>query len=372
MTGVLPAAGRTTDDILVHAHRQTGFIAMPPSLVDPATTTDTPLCNRGYGPTLPFGWYCLDRAESLAVGDVRRFQGFGQEWVMFRDFDGMPGILDAYCPHLGAHLAIGGRVDGKLLRCPFHAWGFDAEGYCRDIPYTDKPGALIGKRRLVRALPVIDDGTLLWAWYHPHDDPPRWPLATADQARDKVWSGYEGTTFDVACSAQDILENSVDYTHLKYVHGHDAVLPGNTRYQGIHRQARIEADIYFTDPDGLARPAHYRIDISQTGPGQMHVIYTRQVQLRMQFLVTPITTSRTILRMLFSHPDYVTGSYEARALADLKQEKIGQHGSLSGVLADLPIWNHKIYRPRPLLCDEDRSIARFRQWFAQFYSSNTR
>lgn len=343
---------------------------MPPSPADP-TSPPALKGDRGYGHVLPFGWFCLNRSDVITAGEVLRFHGFDQEWVMFRGLDGTPGLLDAHCPHLGAHLGVGGRVDGNLLRCPFHAWGFDIDGYCRDIPYTDRPGALVGKRRLIRSLPVIDDGTLLWAWYHPEDDSPHWPLASANQAAGTAWSKPEGMEFDIACSTQDILENSADHAHLKYVHGHAAVLPGTTRYQGIHRHVIIEADIEFIDPDGILTPCHYRIAIHQIGPGQMHVLYTRQIQLGMLFLVTPVTPQRSTLRMLFSHPDYPPGSYEARALANMKQEKIGQHGDLSGVLADLPIWNHKIYRPRPLLCDEDRSIARFRQWFAQFYPAGS-
>lgn len=34
----------------------------------------------------------------------------------------------------------------------------------------------------------------------------------------------------------------------------------------------------------------------------------------------------------------------------------------------IPIWNNKIYRPEPKLCEGDGPIARFRQWFSQFYA----
>jgi hypothetical protein len=35
---------------------------------------------------------------------------------------------------------------------------------------------------------------------------------------------------------------------------------------------------------------------------------------------------------------------------------------------DIPIWEHKAYRPAPLLCDGDGPIMRYRQWARQFYS----
>jgi hypothetical protein len=35
---------------------------------------------------------------------------------------------------------------------------------------------------------------------------------------------------------------------------------------------------------------------------------------------------------------------------------------------DQPIWEHKIYVDKPLLCDGDGPIAEYRRWCQQFYS----
>lgn len=42
----------------------------------------------------------------------------------------------------------------------------------------------------------------------------------------------------------------------------------------------------------------------------------------------------------------------------------------SGVEGDIPIWHHKIHRVRPLLCDRDGPILRFRRYFEQFYAED--
>ncbi|MNT96630.1 hypothetical protein D3C71_1990180 [compost metagenome] len=39
----------------------------------------------------------------------------------------------------------------------------------------------------------------------------------------------------------------------------------------------------------------------------------------------------------------------------------------SGVEGDIPIWHTKIHRVRPLLCDGDGPVLRFREYFEQFY-----
>ena len=47
-------------------------------------------------------------------------------------------MVDAYCAHLGAHLGVGGKVEGECIRCPFHGWRYDGEsGKCTEIPYGD-------------------------------------------------------------------------------------------------------------------------------------------------------------------------------------------------------------------------------------------
>ena len=44
--------------------------------------------------------------------------------------------IDAFCPHLGAHLGYGGLVEESTIRCPFHAWRFDGTGACVEVPYV--------------------------------------------------------------------------------------------------------------------------------------------------------------------------------------------------------------------------------------------
>jgi 3-ketosteroid 9alpha-monooxygenase subunit A len=35
---------------------------------------------------------------------------------------------------------------------------------------------------------------------------------------------------------------------------------------------------------------------------------------------------------------------------------------------DKPIWENKVFMPRPILCDGDGPIALFRRWCQQFYT----
>ena len=86
--------------------------------------------------SIPFGWYGVSYSSELEIGDVRDLHYFGRDLVLFRNEEGEAGLLDAYCPHLGAHLGKGGKVEGDSIRCPFHAWQFRPDGYCSKIPYA--------------------------------------------------------------------------------------------------------------------------------------------------------------------------------------------------------------------------------------------
>ena len=77
---------------------------------------------------MPNGWFAVAFSRDLVPGEVKRIHYFGQELVLFRTRSGQVAVLDAYCAHLGAHLAEGGQRDapGHLIerlvaRVPFEA-----------------------------------------------------------------------------------------------------------------------------------------------------------------------------------------------------------------------------------------------------------
>ena len=98
---------------------------------------------RTTGPRFPFpvpnGWFAIAEAGELKPGDTRAVTYFGMDLVIWVGDDGQVHLADAYCPHQGAHLAVGGQVedvDGEsCLRCPFHGWAFDGSGQCTEVPY---------------------------------------------------------------------------------------------------------------------------------------------------------------------------------------------------------------------------------------------
>lgn len=80
--------------------------------------------------TFPRGWFMVaDASQISTVPQAVRF--FGQELVLYRGHSGRVYLVDAYCPHMGTHLAKNTtsyvirdkrHVEGDSIRCPYHVW----------------------------------------------------------------------------------------------------------------------------------------------------------------------------------------------------------------------------------------------------------
>ena len=70
-------------------------------------------------PRWPAGWAAVARAADVRAGSSCTVDFAGQEVALFRTRDGTLHAVDAYCPHMGAHLGRA-RVDDDGLQCALH------------------------------------------------------------------------------------------------------------------------------------------------------------------------------------------------------------------------------------------------------------
>ena len=85
-------------------------------------------------PAYPNGWFAVSSSDEVKSGEVKPLDYFGNPLVVYRTEAGEARVIDAHCPHLGAHLGFGGAVVGETVRCPFHHWCFGADGEVRRHP----------------------------------------------------------------------------------------------------------------------------------------------------------------------------------------------------------------------------------------------
>lgn len=94
-------------------------------------------------PPFPNGWFKLAESCEVKPGSAISIDCLGENFVVFRSQESQKVfVLDAYCPHMGANLGVGGVVRGECIECPFHDWKFNGEtGQCVNIPYSDGLGS---------------------------------------------------------------------------------------------------------------------------------------------------------------------------------------------------------------------------------------
>ena len=59
----------------------------------------------------PRGWFAVAFSKDLAVGEPKKLRYFGRHLAAYRGEDGAVRVVDAFCPHMGAHLGAGGHVE---------------------------------------------------------------------------------------------------------------------------------------------------------------------------------------------------------------------------------------------------------------------
>jgi len=162
-----------------------------------------------------------------------------EELVVYRDKNGRYGLLGEHCPHRLASLAFG-RVDEEGIRCPYHGWKFAATGRCLEQP-AEPADSTFKDRIRHTAYPVEKLGGLLFAYLGPAPQPllPRWDVLTWEHG--KRWIVIDSL---LDCNWLQPMENSVDPSHLYWLHGHSAHLaPRVANYDERHEFIRFEFGI---------------------------------------------------------------------------------------------------------------------------------
>ena len=306
---------------------------------------------------VPYGWYVVEESDALKVGDIRTIEAFGKPWVLFRGEEGLVGMTDPFCPHLGAHLGKGGTIVGNHIRCPFHHWEYDHQGWCKKIPYGKVMPGIARRKPILKALPTEEKYGLIWAWYHPKDVAPSFDLPHVPEFEDPdnhvpVRRGC----WEIGTCLQEIGENSVDTPHLKFLHG-SPIIPSV--------EARAEGHLWHFDimSGYIVGEGH--------GPGVQVVRHSKDgVSMLMFSTPLPVSAEHTKARMSFTFKNYPENSKERQIAEHLYQHSIGAaegEESKGFESVDLIVWDNKKYRPKPLLCDGDGPIIAWRNYFRQFY-----
>jgi 3-ketosteroid 9alpha-monooxygenase subunit A len=303
----------------------------------------------------PRGWFVVAFSDEIATGAVRPLRYFGQDLVAFRAQDGAVRVLDAYCPHLGAHLGHGGCVVGDAIQCPFHAWRFGADGRCVEVPYARKipPGAR------VKAWPVHEVNGVILVWHDRDGGGPDFTIPVIPEHGTDAWLPWYTHLYNVKTHPREIVDNLADRAHFPRVH-----------------QTRVEDFSFDTDGQtatqwvqgtafqGDAVIDRFKSTTTYHGPGYLLMRMIGVLENYMLLAHTPIDENNLDLRIGIMLR-LIEGGDRAKTERYLK---LYLENVKLGFEDDLKIWEHKVYRDPPLLCEGDGPIMRMRRWYRQFYA----
>ncbi|MCH2170393.1 Rieske (2Fe-2S) protein [Myxococcota bacterium] len=307
---------------------------------------------------IPNGWFLLTYSEDLAPGAVERFHYVGRELVAYRGASGEAHVFDAHCPHLGAHLGVGGKVVGDTLQCPFHGWRFDPNGRCVDVPYSDR----IPNQAKLRNYPSVERNGMLFFWYHAEDHPPFFEIPDAPEWHNpdftRPWIRHEWT---VQTHCQEMQENSVDGEHFANIHRMDVRAQLHHEFHGYELHWSLGARKEISTLEGTED--ELRLESESWGLGYNLVRQQGQMQTLVATGLTPIDEETTQMRL------GVIAKRDGRSddeMSEWMERYMAEHAVVA--TEDFHIWENKLYRQQPLLMQSENGIAEYRNWAKRFYS----
>ncbi|WP_392532297.1 Rieske 2Fe-2S domain-containing protein [Nostoc sp. C117] len=316
--------------------------------------------------TFPNGWFVVALSKDIPPGKIRALRYFGKDFILFRTKNGTPHILNAHCPHLGAHLGYGGRVEGEAIQCPFHGWKFGGNGQCIDVPYTNK----IPPKAQIPTWLVHEVNGLILMYHHTENIPPQWNIPNISEYTSGEWTELRFLhQWKVRTNIAEYGENSYDTAHFSFVHS-KVFNYAKSEFLEVNGSTLIHQISVNLKPSFAAKVLgvenEFPIKITRYGSGYeiFHVSLKGKINIDWiyLFLTTPIDEEYIEVRLLFSMKTIVN-----QAITSLIA-KIINSDVKEAQDEDITIWENKIYCSDPILCDGDGPIMKYRRWVSQFYS----
>ena len=316
-------------------------------------------------PPFPSGWFRVADARDARADTVRALRYFGRDLVLTRGADGAPRLFDAHCPHLGAHLGVGGRLVDGTLQCPFHGWRFDGDGRCVSAPMTTRtPAARLGTWAAREWC-----GAIL-AYHGPENEAPSWEPPVVPESSSPEWTPLRpANRWVIRSHPQEFGENGMDLAHFPFLHSQqtDQIRTEEVAANGplfLHRT--FQRYTIFGLARLWVREVTGPLDVTLVGPGcainRASVHAGRDLHYIYLFFFTPIDGEHVEMRSMITMRRLGSRPLEWALLRKAMSE------GAKTIEQDIPIWENKRYRDRPHLSDADGPILTFRRWYRQFHA----
>ena len=155
-------------------------------------------------------WQPVYCAHEILSGRAVPIRVMGENFTLYRGENGTPHLVGDRCAHRGTQLSVG-WIEGDSIRCFYHGWKYDASGQCVEQPA--EPKSFTSAMR-IPSYPVQEYLGLIFAYFGEGEPPPlnRFPKFENPQYV------VDAIRFDRICNYYNNIENSLDNTHVRFVH----------------------------------------------------------------------------------------------------------------------------------------------------------
>lgn len=318
----------------------------------------------------PTGWFMAAWSEEVKAGEVKPFHYFGQDLVIWRSESGEVRVMDAYCPHMGAHLAYGapgldhqdGKVIGDTIMCPWHGWQWDSEGKNTHIPNSATCNKY-ARLKVWHSKEIL--GRFIMVWHDSAGREPFWSMPDIPELNkpDEYYlePGQMATQIskDFHYPLAMFVENFVDGAHVKYVHGSEIGTPELLETEGPIWKSAFHVEY-------ISRKSRYsNVGTIKAEAWGLGVTINRLYGLHENLMVLgqiPTQGWNCDVRVI-NFAKRVEGEPEPTGIAKLTIEK-----QLGAVDEDARVVSAARYNNRPAWTPEEAVDFRVvRKWTRQFY-----
>jgi 3-ketosteroid 9alpha-monooxygenase subunit A len=317
-----------------------------------------PMKYRSHDLGFPKGWYAVADSAEVTGTAMLPVSYLDQQLIVYRDANGRAQVADAYCPHMGAHLAShdGCITDGRIV-CPFHKWSFDAaSGQCVNIPYTK---IMVPPSVKLTIHPTCEVDDIVMMWYHPKGEAPDYePFSRSQLNTEQPWVLHSVKDLVSTCPFQDLFENLFDTAHVQQLHG-GVGLPDIVSIDRAPHGLRVK----FGPPTAPEQFSITHMENNFSGVTMNTLFIEGQgFAFMATATATPIdkerfrNVARLYVRDMGSEEmnDALGGAFAQRTYAEIDQ--------------DMKVLNFKRHLAKPNLCAGDGPISKWRKYQDEFYA----
>lgn len=339
-------------------------------------------------PQYAHDWFSPLRSSEVVAGKITNFNFMGHELIAFRDAAGQAVVLDAQCPHFGAHRGVGGRMVDGCVRCPFHGLHFDGKGQCVKGDFVADPRHL----RHVKSAPwtVREAAASIFIWHGPDRERPARPLRFAEPGFFDGWSapvtnaGRRLAPTNLFFPTENIIDIQHFYAvHYWAVHGveREPAEAEDGSFKAVMRMtwtAGAQSKYALVRRLGKVYNSTFHFDIAILGPG-MALALSRlgpeqgNLELMNIILITPVNPTDCQIRVVSSVRRTLTNPIGklARRLVGVGIEELLARVFLAIATKDFDgdemIWTRRQFLSNPKPVPDDGPIIAYRQWCERFW-----